>query len=392
MKPDALPFAEKDFYLDEFHSKSILFVGSTDVLTSNEAIEEFGQVGRALVRNETRVVILLESSATREEQRRIASLYRLLTLGNRSKLPPPVELAATTSEEGLLAQIWAVLRTSPLFVGVWPGNSETTLLTCTQRIASRLKVYKLVLLNAEGGIDVDGNTLSFMNGPVLSELLRQGEAEWSGLGQHRPLLEMIRATLEGGVTSISLCAMPGLARELFTYEGCGTFFTLADYCRVERLGIDDFHEVEKLIERGEREGYLKPRSLAEIDQLLLHGYGARLGAAPGEMAGFCALLSYPEAQAAEIVGLYTITRFQGEGIGSRLVTTMIEEGKRRGMHYLFAVTTQEGAQRLFERHGFRRVSSEDVAAAKWHGYDAERKKSAAVYRRELPSAERGTLT
>ena len=84
--------------------------------------------------------------------------------------------------------------------------------------------------------------------------------------------------------SVALCPLCGLARELFTYEGCGTLFTLTDYCRVERLGIDDFYEVEKLIQRGEREGYLKTRTLHEIGQLLLHGYGARLGAAPGQLA------------------------------------------------------------------------------------------------------------
>jgi amino-acid N-acetyltransferase len=230
-----------------------------------------------------------------------------------------------------------------------------------------------------------------MNGLVLRELLRQGEAEWAGLGPRRPLLETIRVALEGGVSSISLCPMTGLARELFTYEGCGTLFTLTDYCRVERLGIDDFHEVEKLLERGEREGYLKSRTPLEIGQLLLHGYGARLGTAAGELAGFCALLPYPEDNAAEIVGLYTITRFQGEGIGSRLVTTMITEGERRGFSYLFASTTQDGAQRLFERHGFRRVAPEDVAAAKWRGYDPERKQHIVVYRRELPLPERSLV-
>jgi N-acetylglutamate synthase-like GNAT family acetyltransferase len=62
---------------------------------------------------------------------------------------------------------------------------------------------------------------------------------------------------------------------------------------------------------------------------------------------------------------------------------MIEEGGKKGFAYLFAITTQEGAQRLFERHGFRRVSSADVAAAKWRGYDPERKKHIAIYRREL---------
>jgi amino-acid N-acetyltransferase len=105
----------------------------------------------------------------------------------------------------------------------------------------------------------------------------------------------------------------------------------------------------------------------------------------GDFAGFCALLSYPEENAGEIVGLYTITRFQGEGIGGRLVAMMIAEGEQRGFSYLFAGTTQEGAQRLFERHGFRRVAPEDVPAAKWQGYDPERKRQVAVYKRELLS-------
>jgi amino-acid N-acetyltransferase len=227
-----------------------------------------------------------------------------------------------------------------------------------------------------------------MNGRVLGELLRQGEAEWAGLGDRRPLLETVRAVLEGGVFSVSLCSITGLARELFTYEGCGTLFTLTDYCRVERLGIDDFHEVEKLLERGEREGYLKERTPVEIGQLLLHGYGARLGTVPGALAGFCALLPYPKDNAAEIVGLYTITRFQGEGIGGRLLATLIAEGEQRGFSYLFASTIQEGAQRLFERHEFRRVAPEGVAAAKWQGYDPERKRRVMVYRRDLPIPER----
>jgi amino-acid N-acetyltransferase len=176
---------------------------------------------------------------------------------------------------------------------------------------------------------------------------------------------------------------------LFTYEGCGTLFTLTDYCWVERLGIDDFYEVEKLMERGEREGYLKGRTPQEITRLLLHGYGARLGTAPGELAGFCSLLPYAEDKAGEIAGLYTITRFQGEGIGGRLISTMVHEGEQRGFTYLFACTTQEGAQRLFERHGLLRVTPGDVPAVKWRGYNPERLQQIAVYRRELRPPERG---
>jgi N-acetylglutamate synthase-like GNAT family acetyltransferase len=64
---------------------------------------------------------------------------------------------------------------------------------------------------------------------------------------------------------------------------------------------------------------------------------------------------------------------------------MIAEGEQRGFSYLFASTTQEGARRLFERHGFHRVAPEDVGAAKWQGYDPERKRQVIVYRRELSS-------
>jgi amino-acid N-acetyltransferase len=231
-----------------------------------------------------------------------------------------------------------------------------------------------------------------MNGAVLEELLRRGEAEWAGPGRRRVLLEAVRAALVGGVTSISLCPLSGLAKELFTYEGCGTLFTLTDYCRVERLGIDDFYEVEKLLERGEQEGYLKARTPEEMARVLLGGYGAKIGPQAGHLAGICSLQPYKKANAGEIVGLYTITRFKGEGIGSKLVTRMVAEGERSGLSFLFAGTTQEGARRLFERQGFCRVSPEEVPAEKWQGYDPERKKRLTMYKLVLqPQQERRSL-
>ena len=383
MNTQDLSFAEKDFYLDEFHGKSLLFALRAADLATVAEVDVAGEVSSSLLSNETRVLLLIETSGE-GEHRLVEALCRRLACTVKTPLVPSAVLPVEVGEDLLLAQIWAVLRASPLFIGLWPANPEVSLVACAQRVAVRLKVHKLVLLDPAGGLTTSGRRLSFMNGPALHELLRQGEAEWAGLGARRPLLEAVRVALEGGVSSVALCPLSGLARELFTYEGCGTLFTLTDYCRVERLGIDDFYEVEKLIQRGEREGYLKTRTLHEIGQLLLHGYGARLGAAPGQLAGFCALLPYPADNAAEIAALYTITRFQGEGIGSRLIATVIAEGEQRSLAYLFASTTQEGAQRLFERHGFRRVTPADVPTAKWQGYKSERKQQITVYRRELP--------
>jgi amino-acid N-acetyltransferase len=381
-------FAEKDFYLDEFRGQSLLFALRAADLSSAVDREAAGEVFRTLLLNDIKVLFLIETSDTALERHSVKALCKQLSVKAKIPSSSPVVLSASASDDELLEQIWTVLRAAPLFVGLWPINRNTSFVACTQRVAVRLKVYKLVLLDPAGGITTNGSQLSFMNGPVLRELLRQGEAEWAGLGTRRAVLEAVRIALEGGVASVTLCPLSGLARELFTYEGCGTLFTLTDYCSVERLGIDDFYEVEKLMQRGEREGYLKGRTPQEITKLLLHGYGARLGAAPGELAGFCALLPYPAENAGEVAGLYTITRFQGEGIGGRLITTMVSEGEQRGFTYLFACTTQEGAQRLFERHGFCRVVPEDVPATKWRGYETARKQQIAVYRRDLPLPER----
>lgn len=390
-------FAEKEFYLDEFRGKSLFFALQAEELARAE--EEAACVFADLLLNETRILLLVGTSGEKKEIQRVHHLQERLV--RSLPAPPPVEqeLRVASCEfrlqdlvretrnpklETLLWQIWMNLRTHPLCVCLVEEPSFVPLATFAQYLAVHLKVYKCVLIDAEGGIVTDrGERFSFMNDAILEELLRQGEAEWAGLGRRRVLLEAVRAALVGGVTSVSLCPLSGLAKELFTYEGCGTLFTLTDYCRVERLGVDDFYEVENLLKRGEQEGYLKARTPEEIGRILLGGYGAKIGPQAGRLAGICSLQPYKGANAGEIVGLYTITRFKGEGIGSKLVAKMIAEGERLGLFSLFACTTQEGAQRLFERQGFCRVSPEEVPAEKWQGYDPERKKQIAVYKLAL---------
>jgi N-acetylglutamate synthase-like GNAT family acetyltransferase len=152
---------------------------------------------------------------------------------------------------------------------------------------------------------------------------------------------------------------------LFTYEGAGTLFSLEDYCRVERLRVDDFLQVEKLLERGQREGYLRVRNPGEIAEILMSGYGATIGS--GHLAGVCALTSEPyrKERAGEIVGLYTITRFKGEGVGGKLLIRAIQDARHLGLSYVFACTSHDRGRAFFERHGFQRTTRADVPEKKW---------------------------
>src|SRR5262249_44438555 len=140
----------------------------------------------------------------------------------------PADLEAARVPDELLMQIWAIVRTIPFCLAVVDGGaSPERLAAFAQRVGARLRVHKLVVIDPGGGVHGVGSAapLSFMDEAVAEQLLHAGEAESVGLASRRPLLDAIRQGLVGGIASVNLCTLEGLARELFTYEGSGTLFT-----------------------------------------------------------------------------------------------------------------------------------------------------------------------
>ena len=273
--PPDFSTAEKDFYLKEFRGKSLLFALRAKDITAPRNRDAVQEVLRTLVLNETRVIVLVETDASTPERRAVDGLHAQLSHALNG-IPAPVLLSPESDEDQHCFIILETLRTVPVFIGLWPAQARLPALQNTQQLANRLTVYKLVILDPQGGLTASGAPLSFLNGSHLEELQTHGARGELPHERHQQL-ETARLALESGVASVSLCSPANLAKELFTYEGCGTFFTLTDYCQAERLALDDFPEAERLIQRGEQEGALKKRSPSEISQLVLHGYGARLG-------------------------------------------------------------------------------------------------------------------
>src|SRR5439155_1722853 len=131
----------------------------------------------------------------------------------------------------------------------------------------------------------------FDRAPAAQRRLRAALGRAKGLGGRRASGVAVRDALEGGVESVNLCTPEGIAEELFTYVGSGTLFTRGDYCRVAPLGLDDFAQAERLLERGQREGLLKPRSPDAIAEVLAVGFGATV--CDRHLAGVAGLLTAP---------------------------------------------------------------------------------------------------
>ncbi len=390
----APPYGEREFYLEEFRGRSVLIAVAPAAVAARAPLESLATAVTALVRNQTPVVLWWPHVAPHAERRLLAALGRAprktarkgrkKRRARRRRVASPLlrvpvaDLELPQHGERLRSALWSRLRGNGVCVLAVGGF--TAFPRHPMELAVALRVPKVVLVDPRGGLDAGGARLSFVDENVLETVLQQGQAEWSGLGDRRALLVAVRAALDAGVEQVNLCPPDGVAEELFTYAGSGTLFTEGDYTRVGPLALDEFEQAERLLARGHREGALKLRTRQEVDQVLGAGFGVTV--CGRHLAGVAGLLTAPYGaeRAGEIVGLYTINRFKGEGLGERLVGRIVEEAASAGLDYVFACTVDERAQQFFERQGFTRVAQEAVPASKWVGYDAQRRRRVAVFR------------
>ncbi len=350
-------FTEKAFYLAEFRERTLAFACDAGALVDPGRVRD---VLRELEQNATRIVVLCADAA----QARALDATVV-------EAPAPRRVGA----------LWRALRASPRVALVLADGGGFA--RACRELAVELRIAKLIFLDPLGALARgDGSRVSFVD---LGELARLLAAPQGDVAKREPLLREVEAALRGGVSAVNLCAAEALADELFSYAGSGTLFTAERYVAVRKLGIDDFGAANDLVARGVAEGYLAPRSAAELDRVFANGYGAFVEGR--HLAGIGALMPHADAPSSEIASLYTLTRFLGEGIGGHLVRALCEAARERGDHRVFACTTSERVAGFFERFGFRRVAADAVPVEKWRDYDAERIPQLLCLRRELEPAD-----
>ncbi|HUY26226.1 MAG TPA: GNAT family N-acetyltransferase [Candidatus Binataceae bacterium] len=376
-RPRAPSFSEKSFYLEEFYGKSLLFAM---VPPGGDRISDFNSLIRTLRelrRNQTRCIAIVSPAALPKLLERMGRMAPRApipvfnpALGLRSRPYPP---------DSAVAQIWEGLRAGSIVVASTIDDDPADLVVFAQELASRLRVFKLIFLDRQDGLnDRKGNRLSFVEMTRIRRTLGT-----SGSRVRRAIVRAADRALKDGVSSVNLVAPRGVYDELFSFVGSGTLFTEMQYGRVLPISIDDFEEVEALIVRAQEEGFLLHRTPEQIARILPSCFGYRIG--DEHLAGICALLTdpYRRERAGEITAMYTLTRFQGEGVAVELVKECVKEAQARMLRYVFACTSEDRAARFFTRLGFRRIGPPEVPAAKWRGYDKPRIARLNIFRYEL---------
>ncbi|MEO5349555.1 MAG: GNAT family N-acetyltransferase [Magnetococcus sp. YQC-3] len=380
-----LEFSERPFFLEAFQGSCLTFVLSQSSGITPSALTAFRQLLQDLAitpwqRNKKggKVLILFQDS-----QETFPHLQPFF-----ASLAPHLFSVSGADGQQIPSILWHPNQQHDRPPVVAMGVVADTLSLFQEKILQvglLLRMSRLLWVDAEGGIkDAHGRLIPFFSPPRLLE--RADENSCS----RRPLLTLLHRLLLGGVKAISLCRFAELDQELFTYQGMGTFFSRQPYCRVRRLGLDDFAYMAAIIRKGEQEGFLLPRSEKALAHVLAGGYGAFI--LEDRLAGICALESaaYQAEGAGEIVSLYTLTRFQGSGVGGQLLNHVVQDAKRQGLQTLFACTRHERVAEFFarcrfgrQRQGFSRVEADRVPQVKWHTYDPERKKQIICLRLDL---------
>ncbi len=196
-------------------------------------------------------------------------------------------------------------------------------------------------------------------------------------------LGAVVATLNSGVSSVNLVPSGELERELFTYSGAGTMLTVGDYGETRRLGFADYELAAAMWRRGAELGDLLDRSAGEIDLLLPHGLGwFPSGDVPAGVAAVD-VDRYVDEGFAELEALFTISRFQNEGVGKRLVAAALSQASDARLMGIFAVTTSRSAGAFFEAQGFVAVDHAVIPARRWIGYPSERRSVVRCFLQEI---------
>ena len=335
-------FTERDFYLSEFRGRAI---GISLPTPHERLLVGLRPVLEALARNSTRVVLF-----------------------GPSGMPFPSEwgpVMPRSSDPAWTGPLWRSLVERGQAAVALPDADFAA--QCASA-SIQLGLAKVVWITDQKALlDATGGRISVValdSADAKARDLIANAPDWM------PVAE-IREMLEAGVASVNVCRLQDLEDELFTYAGAGTFFSLERYTVVRSLALENFDLAASLLEHGVAEGYLAARSPSQIERLLAHGFGVFV---EGRfLAGFCALLPDVASGLAEIAGLYTVTRFAGEGVGGQLVRYAVEQAGRAGWRSVFACTTSERVEGFFLRNGFERLDPERIPPSKWDQYPPERR-------------------
>lgn len=250
-------------------------------------------------------------------------------------------------------------------------------------VARTLGAVKLIYLTNAPGIVLkrEGGEPELLRQIAVEdaeELLRKrrGELEDRSLSK---LTNAVRAA-RGGVPRIHIIdgrVDEGLLAEVFSNEGIGSLVHTNEYQAIRRARRKDARAIFRLIQEGIENDELLPRSLSGIEREIDDFFVFEVD---GNLAACVALHRYQTDRKAEMACVCVSTKYENQGIGSRLMSYVSEHARESGVAELFCLSTQ-AVNYFIQKGGFRPGTPADLPAERRQLYDVSGRHSQVLIKR-----------
>ena len=129
---------------------------------------------------------------------------------------------------------------------------------------------------------------------------------------------------------------------------------------IVKATLNQAKEIHKLVKKAATEDKMLPRALGEIYESIRDFFVA-INDETGEIIGCCALQITWE-DLAEVRSLAVIENATGQGIGTALINSCLEEAKQLKIKRVFALTY---VSELFIKIGFNKISKDELPHKVW---------------------------
>ena len=246
-----------------------------------------------------------------------------------------------------------------------------------QALAVTLKAEKLVFLASEDGVrSTDGALLSQLTAAEAQALL-DNNAHSADMSR---MLKAAIYVLENGVRRAHILSGlndGSLIAELFTRQGSGTALAQSSFMRIRAADNHDIGDIIDLIAPLESAGILLPRNREYLEN---HIHEFSVLEHDCHVYGCVALKVFEQQHTGELACLVVSPDAQDGGYGELLLDYVLKQAKARGVHTLFALSTNTGD--WFDERGFETAELSELPPARQEQY-LQNKRRSKIYRRSL---------
>lgn len=232
------------------------------------------------------------------------------------------------------------------------------------------KIHKLIFLERKSLIDQKGHKIN----AVTTQGVRQSIGTWGDLianTNFKGVLERICAKIDEGYydrVHILPVGKDAIKHELFTIEGNGTLIANNFVERFQPVASeDDVTLINGILKLYKREGYLKPRTKAYLDEHRANFFVTLID----DIVVGCVEKKKVNETTIEIGALAISTRFRSQRVGVFTVQAFMSSLLQQGFRRFISLTNNPRLKKLYQMLGFipcslpeyqaRQADSPDVA-------------------------------